>query len=211
MRVAALVLAAGASRRAGGVNKLLARDAAGRSMIARSVATARRSQAERVIVVLGCDRHAVAAALEAAGLGAQDGLVLTYSQDHADGLSASLRCGIVHADGADAALVCLGDMPRVRSRTLDALIARMRADDSLHACVPTLAGARGNPVLWRNTMFAGLCALAGDRGGRTLLDQTALRVLNVDVDDPGVGQDFDTPERLADYAACTYTQERAPP
>ena len=207
MRVAALVLAAGASRRAGAANKLLAQDASGGRMIARTVAAACRSRAERVIVVLGHERAAIAAALDAAGLTHGQRLCLSDSRDHAAGLSASLRCGISQAatEQMDAALVCLGDMPLVQPSTLNRLIERMRMDDGADACVPTMDGRRGNPVLWRDRRFGALLALDGDTGARALLDAGGRAVFEVAVRDPGVLRDFDTPAHLADYATLQET------
>ena len=203
MRLAALVLAAGASRRAGGANKLLAADRQGTPMIVRTVASALRSQAAEVIVVLGHGGGPVATVLTAADLHADPRLRLVHADDHDQGLSASLRRGIrVAADGgADGALVCLGDMPLVRAATLDRLLAGFDRDVGAVAWVPTVDGRRGNPVLWHGGLFAALLALSGDRGGRPLLAQHATRVREVPVDDTGVLEDFDTADRLAIYAA----------
>ncbi len=203
MRVSALVLAAGASRRAGAVNKLLARDRTGCCMIARTVMSVLQSRVAAVIVVLGHDATAVATALDGAGLH-PDGerLHRVRADDHDEGLSASLRCGIAVAagQGADAALVCLADMPLVRAATLDRLLAELDRDTQAVAAVPTAGGRRGNPVLWRSSLFGALLGLSGDRGGRLLLERRASSVREVPVDDAGVLEDFDTPDRLAEYA-----------
>jgi molybdenum cofactor cytidylyltransferase len=203
MRLAALVLAAGASCRAGPVNKLLARDKGGQMMIARTVTSVLESRANAVIIVLGHDAAAVTAALDAAGM-RPDGarLRLTHAHDHAEGLSASLRHGIAIAAEAQAegALVCLGDMPLVRPTTLDRIMAELAGDPQARACAPIMNASRGNPVLWHQSLFTELLALSGDRGGRLLLDRHAARVRDVPVDDPGIFEDFDTPDRLEAYA-----------
>ncbi len=174
-------------------------------MIVRTVASALRSQAAEVIVVLGHGAAPLATALAAANLHPDPRLRLrlVHADDHDEGLSASLRRGItVAAHGrADGALVCLGDMPLVRAATLDRLLARFDRDAGAVAWVPTVDGRRGNPVLWHSGLFAALLALSGDRGGRLLLAQHAYQVREVPVDDPGVLEDFDTPDRLAAYAA----------
>lgn len=205
MRLAALVLAAGASRRAGGANKLLAHDGTGRRMIVRTVEAALQSQATEVIVVLGHASAAIAAALRAAGMqaGPGDRLHLTCAGDHGEGLSASLRHGVALAAERriDGVLICLGDMPLVRPETLDRLLQQAAIDPQALAWVPTLQGVRGNPVLWRSSLFEALRQLSGDRGGRMLLDHRAMTVREVPVCDPGVLEDFDTAERLARFAA----------
>ena len=205
MRLAALVLAAGASRRAGGVNKLLARDRSGQAMILRTVHAALRSTASEVTVVLGHDRAAVSDVLKAAGL--HDGaprLRVTWAHDHAEGIAASLRCGIARAarSGSDGALVCLGDMPLVRPETMDRLMRVLATDPAALACVPLVDGQAGNPVLWSSRLFEALLLLSGDRGGKLLLERHRASVRQVTVDDPAVLQDFDTPARLAAFALC---------
>ena len=202
MRLAALVLAAGASRRAGGINKLLACDRTGTAMIVRTVTAVLDSRATEVIVVIGHDAAPLADALSAADLHPHARLRVVEADDHARGLSASLRCGIAAAVGcgADGALVCLGDMPLVRPATLDRLMTEFGREPGRIAWVPTAGGRRGNPVLWHSHLFAALLELSGDAGGRLLLKQHAPRVREVPVEDPGVLEDFDTPERLEVYA-----------
>ena len=203
MRLAALVLAAGASSRAGGVHKLLAQDRFGQRMIVRSVQSALASQVTEVIVVLGHRKDEVASALQEAGLLAQSRMHLVPAADYRDGLAASLRCGLCYAmeRQAEGALVCLGDMPLVHTQTLDRLIGRLACDSTAQACVPTLGGKPGNPVLWRNSRFEALLALSGDQGGRCLLVHDQSQICEVPVDAPGIFEDFDTPARLAEYAA----------
>ena len=210
MRVCALVLAAGAARRAGGVNKLLVEGGDRRAMILHTLAVALDSRASEVALVLGHDRAAIAACVRGAGrddaslddasLGNDRGrLHLLEAPDHAEGIAGSLRCGVAWADrqGCDGVLVCLGDMPLVRSATLDRLLACLQADDTALACVPTSDGIAGNPVLWRRTLFGSLLALSGDRGGKKLLARHGSEVRRVAVEDRGILEDFDTPERLA--------------
>ena len=172
-------------------------------MIVRTVNSVLRSRVGTVIIMLGHDAAAVAAALDAAGLHADGGrLAVTRIDDHDEGLSASLRHGVSCAveQGSDSLLVCLGDMPLVRPQTCDRLLDGMAADAHTVACVPVLDGQRGNPVLWSRSMFGALLQLSGDRGGRLLLERHAAAVREVAVDDPGVLEDFDTPDRLMSYA-----------
>ena len=184
-------------------------------MVTRTVEAALRSRAAAVIVVLGHQSAELAEAMRDDGLhtdatGQQGRLHLVHAPDHAAGLSASLRCGIAAAREreAQAALVCLGDMPLVRTATLDRLIAVLDGDAHALACVPTLHGRRGNPVLWRSTLFDALLRLSGDQGGRPLLARHATAVREVAVQDPGVLEDFDIPERLAQFVGLA---EAVPP
>lgn len=191
IRVGALVLAAGLSRRMGEGNKLLA-PLDGAPLVARSVDAALASRARPVVVVTGHEAERVRAAL------AGRAVVFADNPDYAAGLSASLRAGIGALGGAlDGAVVCLADMPWVRAAHVDALVAAFEAVGERPICVPTFEGQRGNPVLWPARYFAALAALRGDTGARALLAAHAAEVCYVPVADPGVTLDVDTPAALA--------------
>lgn len=205
--IAAIVLAAGQSRRMGGPNKLLA-DVGGKPMVRRSVETALEAGATPVIVVLGHQAEAVSAAL--------DGLPVRFvhNPDFAAGLSTSLKRGLAEVPGeADAALVCLGDMPFVRAAELRRLAAAFNPTEGRAICVPTRGGKRGNPVLFARRFFAEMQALAGDSGAKHLLGEYPELVAEVEMASDGVLTDIDTPEsleRLAPKGRDVLPQPAAP-
>jgi len=186
--VGAVVLAAGRSTRMGPVNKLLA-DLGGRPLVTHILDTLAAAGLPPPAIVLGNMADAVRAAI-----GARPAVFVT-APDYASGLSRSLRAGIaaVPADWR-AALVCLGDMPRVDGATIAAL-ASVPGDNAI--AVPVWAGKRGNPVLWARAHFAALARLDGDVGGKALLSEHADAVIEVAAPDDGVLADVDTPEALA--------------
>lgn len=190
LRVAGLVLAAGSSRRMGGVNKLLA-EIDGVPMVRRVVETVSASRAGTPAVVVGHQAGAVAAAL--AGTGAR----LVEAPEHAAGQSRSLAAGLaaLARNAPDAFVVCLGDMPLVATATIDALIDRFDPA-AAPICIPTHDGRRGNPVLWAWRYVDEIRALIGDRGARSLLHRHADSVAEVPVDDPAIHLDADTPDTL---------------
>lgn len=195
-RVGALVLAGGAGRRALPWDKLLTRDPSGRTMIARTLDATGASGADAVLLVLGNDADRLRDACP--------GTDWVHAPDHAEGLAASLRCGIARAerDGWDAALVCLGDMPLVLPATLRRLIGAWReARPRPDAVLPLSDGRRGNPVLWDRRMFPLLLELRGDSGARSVLDRPPTVVLALDTGDDAVLEDFDTPDALSCFRA----------
>jgi molybdenum cofactor cytidylyltransferase len=194
-RVTALVLAAGRSSRMGGTNKLLA-DVGGAPLVARAVDAALASQADTVIVVTGHQGEAVAAAL------AGKPVRFVHNPHFTDGLSASLRVGLAAVPaGADAVVVCLGDMPRVAAGVIDRLIAAYNPLEGRAICVPTTHGKQGNPVLWDRGYFTEMADLTGDSGAKRLIGQHADQLCEVPVDDAGVLYDVDTPDLLAQFRA----------
>jgi molybdenum cofactor cytidylyltransferase len=201
-RVAALILAAGQSRRMGAQNKLLA-PLDGAPLVTRAVDAALASRARPVVVVTGHEADAVRAAL------AGRDLVWAENPDAASGMASSLRAGLAALPASvDAVLVCLGDMPRVTAAHLDAIAAAYDPAGDATIVVPTHQRKRGHPVLFARRHFAEMAGLEGDVGARALIDAHADAVRLVPVDDSGVTLDVDTPEMLAALAA---TEEPCPP
>jgi len=191
--VAAIVLAAGRSTRMGAANKLLC-PVDGEPMVAHAVAAALASRARPVIVVTGHEADEVEAVLP-------QGVTVVRNADHASGIASSLRCGLAAVpDEAGAAVVLLGDMPRVGAAAIDTLIALFAEAPRVAAVAPSWQGQPGNPVLLARRLFADVMQLVGDEGARRLFAGRS-DVMNVAMDDPAVAIDIDTPEALAGLAA----------
>ena len=122
-RVAAVVLAAGQSRRMGSTNKLLS-EIDGTPMVAHVVAAVGASHAGQVIVVTGHQAEAVRDAL--AGHRVQ----FVHNPEFDIGLSTSLAVGLAALPGdIDGAVVCLGDMPKIGPALIDRLIDAFDPDN----------------------------------------------------------------------------------
>ena len=194
VEVAAIVLAAGRSTRfSGGVDgatKLVA-EIDGAPLVRHAVLAAIGSGARPVIVVTGHAREAVMAAL--AGLDVQE----ARNPRYADGIASSVSTGVAALPArCEAALVFLGDMPRVTGAFARRLIDAFAADPTLDAVAPLVEGRRGNPVLLSRKLFAAALALEGDEGARKLLMRSDLRVVEIEAPDDSAAVDIDTPEAL---------------
>ena len=189
-RAAAIVLAAGRSTRMGGPNKLLA-EIGGKPLVRIAAEQALASRARPVVVVTGHQRDQVAAALK--GLSVK----LAHNPDYAEGLSTSLKAGIaaLPAD-VDGAIVCLGDMPQVDAGLIDRLLAAFDPEKGALVVVPTIAGKRGNPVVWSRRFFGDLAKLDGDIGARHLIASYPEAVAEVPLTGHAALVDVDTPDAL---------------
>lgn len=191
--VAAVILAAGLARRMGGRDKLTA-DLGGLPVLRHVALAARDAGLSPLVAVVGPAHGGARDALA--------GLDIRYAvnADPARGLASSLQAGLAALpEDAEAAAICLGDMPLLRAATLRALVRALVEAPRAEAAIPVQDGGWGNPVIWRRRRFGDLMALTGDRGARGLLEALpdAGRVL-LPVDDPGVRRDIDTPADLAD-------------
>jgi molybdenum cofactor cytidylyltransferase len=110
------------------------------------------------------------------------------------GMAASLVRALQHSlpHEPGAWLVALGDMPHVAPATLRLLADALAAGAPIAA--PVMDGRRGNPVGFGRVHLQALLALSGDQGARRLLQTCP--VTEVDVADPGIFRDIDTPADL---------------
>jgi molybdenum cofactor cytidylyltransferase len=203
--VGAVILAAGGSSRMGAINKLL-EPLHGIPVLAHVVAAAVSAGARPVVVVTGHEAERVRNALSARdalrSVAAGSAVELVHNPRWREGMSTSIVAGVSAIEGrVDGALICLGDMPRVRADDLAALIRAMRSHPAgpstplPAAYVPVFEGRWGNPVLWTAKWFGELRGLRGDRGARTLLERLGPGVVTVPAGE-GVLLDADTPEAL---------------
>jgi molybdenum cofactor cytidylyltransferase len=191
-RIAAIILAAGSSRRTGPQNKLLANSAPGQSMITQVADNVLASAASPVIVVTGHQEERIKEAL------AGRDVRFVHAPDHADGMAFSLRAGIAAlSESIGAALVCLGDMPLVDTGTLNRIIAAYDPAEGREIIIPVFDGQRGNPVLWGARFFPDFLSLTGDVGARQILHLHMEAICEIEAGTDAVLRDFDTPEALA--------------
>ena len=123
---------------------------------------------------------------------------LVHNPDFADGLGTSLKAGIAAVpDDADAAIVCLGDMPQVDATLINKLISAFDPERGALIVVPSIDGRRGNPVVWSRRFFHDLMAIQGDIGARHLIGSYAEAVVEVPVTGEAALTDVDTPESLS--------------
>lgn len=142
---AAIILAAGRSRRFGAANKLLVRRY-GKTLLQWAVETALGAPVGRVIVVTGAD----GARVRGAGLAAGNSRVsILFAPDHRDGHHASLLRGLNALRRREReALVFLGDMPALTPATARRLT---RLSVAGYAAVrPSYRDEPGHPVLIRD-------------------------------------------------------------
>ncbi|MGE3476999.1 MAG: NTP transferase domain-containing protein [Rhodospirillaceae bacterium] len=200
-KIAAVVLAAGQSRRMGGRNKLLM-NVAGIALVRRTVNAILASPVSELVVVTGHEPEKVTEALH--GLNVR----IVHNPRYAEGLSTSLKAGLDAVGAAAAgAIICLGDMPDIAAKHVGPLIAGFDPEEGREIGVPTHNGKRGNPVLWGRRFFQEIHEISGDVGARHLIGANESLVYEVEFEDTGVLMDLDTPGQWDDYLSSSPPRE----
>lgn len=185
MRIAGILLAAGAGTRFGG-GKLLAKLADGTTVGRRACANLVAAVPDVIAVVRPGDDEL---AEELAAAGAR----VTVCPDAQAGMGASLAHGVRAAGDADAVMIALADMPWIRPETFRAVVAELRRGEQL--VVPRHQGKRGHPVGFGRVHHPALTVLGNDEGAREVIAR-ATGIRWIDIDDPGALRDVDTPADL---------------
>ncbi|MFT7247166.1 MAG: molybdenum cofactor cytidylyltransferase [Candidatus Azotimanducaceae bacterium] len=193
--IGAIILAAGSSRRFGNDKRRSALPS-GQILLEESIHKA-ASVIDEVIVVLRFGDKEFAKELEQRIKG--EGIKYYCAPDSAKGMGHSLANSISRVKDWGAALVFLGDMPFVQAETVESLLAEyeFRKKDVAPIIIPVRHGRRGHPVLFAKQYFEEIAAIEGDHGAKIVIDAHPGQVFEVEVEDPGVIRDIDTPEDLA--------------
>jgi molybdenum cofactor cytidylyltransferase len=191
MSVAAVIVAAGASRRLGQPKQLVMVD--GEPLLQRAIRCAGEAGASPIFVVLGAYRDRVETAID---FGAA---AIVVNDDWEEGLASSIRAGVRAAeiDTADAAglLLMTCDQPRVTEEHLRQMIDKFDARLERILITSTYAGVRGIPAIFPREAHGELLALRGDKGARALLQKPLWHVIEVPLE--GGEIDIDSPDDLA--------------
>ena len=186
-----LLLAAGASRRMGGRDKLLEPVAGGVPLLAERVAAARATGHE-VWVALPPESHAPQRWRCSASA---HRLEIPHPEE---GMGASLAQLVAALpETAEGAMVLPADMPDITSADMTRLLAAFDPDRVARGA--TARGTPGHPVLFPRSWFSRLARITGDTGARDLLRAAPARLVPL----PGENArtDLDTPEQWAAWRA----------
>lgn len=184
--VAGIIPAAGTSSRMGAPKALL--DAGGRSFVAAAVGALMGGGCTPVVVVVGPGQHETARRARAAGA------IVLENPDPGEGPITSLRLALTALGDTVGAVALLPvDHPLVRPETVALLVDAWRMEDT-PLVVPVHAGKRGHPAILDRALFSRLGDPALEGGARTVVHEHLDHARLVQVDDPGVVTDIDTPE-----------------
>jgi molybdenum cofactor cytidylyltransferase len=185
--VSGILLAAGESRRMGGINKLtLAIN--GEPLLRRTVKTLLASRLDELVVVLGHQAETTQALLQ--GLAMRTVINAAYQE----GQMSSVHCGLeALARPCDVVMICLSDQPLLTAQDIDSLIDAF-AQRGGSIIVPTYQGRRGNPIVLAYAHRARILGDGRNLGCKRLIERNPELVTTVEMANDHVVFDLDTPE-----------------
>lgn len=188
----AIILAAGSSRRMGSQKLLLP---FGQSTIIETVVdNVLNSSIDHVMVVLGASQKEVRDIL------GNRGIQFCYNKEHEKGMLSSVICGIrALPDDVSSALIFLGDQPGIPPSVTNAVIDAY-SEELFGIVIPVFNYRRGHPLLVDMKYRKEIEHLDLEEGLKSLRHHFPEDVLEVEVDEPGILVDIDTP---ADYKNAT--------
>jgi molybdenum cofactor cytidylyltransferase len=191
--IAAVILAAGQSRRMGRPKLLLPWGKT--TVLGQVIATFKEAGIEEIVVITGGAREQVEAL---AGASART----VFNPEYAEGeMLSSIQCGLASlrrgsgqvGPSTRAALIGLGDQPQVQVETVRAVCeAYARSQSPL--VIPSFNLRRGHPWLADRSIWPELLALPAGQTPRDFMNSHAGHIQYVNVDTPTIFQDLDTPE-----------------
>ena len=188
--VAAIILAAGFSRRMGKQNKLLL-PVGDIPMIRHMVLTYQCATKASVLVVTGHEQAAVEAAI--AGTGART----AFNSSFAMGQQTSVSCGLDSTPDVSLILIGLGDQPLLSCVELQNLLAIHEKADPERISIPFNGKVRGNPILVPGKFRKRLLEDQKTPGCRTFTRNYPEYVQFHKLNCPGFYADVDTPDAYA--------------
>jgi molybdenum cofactor cytidylyltransferase len=190
-RVAAIILAAGASTRLGEPKQLA--QVAGEALLTRAIRVAAEAGCDPLVVVLGASASRIIAECPLPPA------KVIINENWSEGMASSIRLGVQAVlDQVDAVIIMTCDQPSVTARHLHQL---MQANAGPIAS--SYAGRQGVPACFPVSRFDDLLHLEGDRGARMLLQTCPAVALS------GGELDIDTAQSL-ELARAIYGSSKAP-
>lgn len=190
-QTAGIILAAGMSKRLGTPKQLLRFK--GKYLLEHVLEAALASLLDSVFLVLGYESDRIAKALELQK--APSRLRKIVNPQYTEGMSRSLCSGLTAAQSFPSVMFLLGDQPLLDSGIINFLLYRFR-ESKKDICVPVYGNRRGNPVIFSQRFYRILGKIEGDIGAREVIASHEKDVLEVELSDPKIFTDIDTPEDL---------------
>ena len=185
--ITAIILAAGESKRMGQPKMLLPWDNG--TVLSHVISTFRKAGLEDILVITGGAREQVEDEISHLKV------KTVFNEQFAKGeMLSSIQCGIsVLTYQTQAMLIGLGDQPQVQAGSVQMVCDAYRETKS-NIIIPSFQMRRGHPWLVARPLWDDLLKMESPNSPRDFLHTHHKNIQYVNVNDPGILADLDTPE-----------------
>ena len=190
-----LILAAGASSRMRGADKLA--EHIGRTPLLRLQAQRALATGQPVFIAVPSPDHPRVALISDLPV------TILSVPEAAEGMSGSLRGAVKHLPTCEKFMLLLADLPEIEADDLTAVMTAQGHPDTLIWRGSTEDGKPGHPVMFHASLRPLFAALTGDTGGEPIVKAHKDRTVFVPLHGTAARRDLDTPEDWAAFRAET--------
>ncbi len=192
MNISAIILAAGQSKRMGQPKMLL--PWGNTTVLGKVIETIQSAGIEDILVVTGGAKD------EVEKLVASYKVRVTHNQDYASNeMLESIQLGLqAQKLEAQGTLICLGDQPQVKERSVR-IVCEMFIAQKSSIVVPSYQMRRGHPWLISRELWAEVLQMRAPESMRDFLNKHGDDIFYIEHDSPDILQDLDTPSDYLKY------------
>ncbi|MGM0442146.1 MAG: nucleotidyltransferase family protein [Elusimicrobiota bacterium] len=188
-KICAVILAAGESRRMGKLKPLLTLGDKNFTQILKD--KIKGAGIRDIYLVLGARAGYIKENLNTSGLN------IIINKSWPEGQLSSLKAALKKIKNKYRGLMMfLIDHPQVKQETVDALLGAFEKNPEKDIFIPSYKMSAGHPVIWSRSVFDALLDAPLNQGARVVTKNPEFKKEWVNVDDPYIKQDIDTPQDL---------------
>lgn len=163
LKTAAIILAAGTSKRMGEPKQLI--NWQGKTFLNHVIYKVSQCELSPIIIVLGAYRDKIIQTIIQ-----NPQIKIIQNNKWTQGISTSVKLGIKNLpNNIDNVIIFLADQPQVRMDTIESLIKKA-SNSSADVIVPIKNNKKGNPILIKSNLFKEIDQLIGDKGFKQILN-----------------------------------------
>ncbi len=188
-KVSAIVLAAGLSSRMGKENKLFL-DYKGKWIISYIIDQIEKSIADEIIIISSELSH------EILKKNLTKPIKIVKNPNYKQGMTTSIQMGVSSANG-DGYMICLGDMPKIKTEDYNLLIKSFRKEhhkNNHSIIVPFYYGQKGNPVILPYAYKEEILNHTEMDGCKSIIEKNSINVIQLVMPNDRILVDIDYPE-----------------